>query len=127
MTSRSKKRKRWSGIKNVAEQELQNLAITCADFNNDMEEAKIFYSEMYATMENMQSELFARSVGLEEKFNEIENTLKNRSRKKCGESSQSSIEIPHSYTGNSLRFLDIGTPAAPDLAVQVGKLCVLDF
>ena len=38
-------------------------------------------------------------------YSELEDTLKNGSRKKHGESSQSSTEIPHSYMGNSLRFL----------------------
>lgn len=68
MSSRSAKRKRWSNIKNVVVHDLQNLAITFTDFNNDLHEANESFGQMFKAMEEMKSELFARSVGLEEKY-----------------------------------------------------------
>lgn len=64
-----KKKKRLSAIKKKKlVEELHHLAVNSLNFNIDLQSASEDFKMMINSMEERQSELYARSVGLNEKY-----------------------------------------------------------
>lgn len=68
MPKRSYKRKRYSDVKDWLVVQLHELITNSFDFNNDIDSADEDLMLMFKTMQDKQSELYARSIGLEEKY-----------------------------------------------------------
>lgn len=75
MSSRSAKRKRYSDTKNMLVNDLHNLVVTSGHFNNDLKSANEDFVLMFKSMEDRQSELFAHSLGIEEKYGYLSNVV----------------------------------------------------
>lgn len=68
MSPRSAKRRRYSNIKKMLVNDLNNINHTSADLNEDLRSAVEDFGLFFKSMEDRQNELFARTLGLEEKY-----------------------------------------------------------
>ena len=66
--SRSAKRIRYCNIKTLLVNDLNNLNISSADLNEEIRSANEDFGLFFKSMEDRQTELFARTLGIEEKY-----------------------------------------------------------
>lgn len=68
MPPRASKRQRFSDIKNLLVKDLQTLAINSQNFNDELRLANDDAVLMFRSISDIQSKLFAKAIGLEEKY-----------------------------------------------------------
>lgn len=68
MSSRSAKRRRYTNIKSLLVNDLNNINLTSADLNEDIRSANEDFGLFFKSMEDSHTELFARTIGIEEKY-----------------------------------------------------------
>ncbi|KAK1392514.1 hypothetical protein POM88_011570 [Heracleum sosnowskyi] len=106
MSSPSAKRRRYSNMKNLVVNDLNSINISSAELNEDIRIANEDFCLFFKSMEDRQTELFARTIGLEEKYMDLNKVLKGNPNAAVGESSMTNVQIDRDYAGSERRFLE---------------------
>ncbi|WOH04366.1 hypothetical protein DCAR_0623775 [Daucus carota subsp. sativus] len=107
MSSRRAKRKRYLELQDVLVSKVQSLNLSSSDLDNDVITANEDFGLMYKSMEDRQSELYSRMLGIAEKSGELHSILK-YGKQADGDSSstEETFAMPEEYKGNVGRFIE---------------------